>query len=288
MLETYRDTLPTELFPGRAEVPKTLIFAKDDHHAEEIVMIAREVFGKGNDFAKKITYAATEPEKILAQFRAEYLPRIAVTVDMIATGTDVKPIEALIFLRDVRSAIYFEQMRGRGVRSINPTDLGRVTPDAPAKDRFVLIDAVGVTESEKTIVQPLERNRTVSFDKLLENVASGATDEDTVSSLAHRLASLDRKLSPEDRERVIEASEGHSLADLAGSLVDALDFDRIASAADPVEEGRHLREEALTPFDKPGLCNLLIELKRASELVIDNLSSDVVISSAFDPAAASG
>src|SRR5438309_6293507 len=166
VLETYRDTIPTELFPGRTEVPKTLIFAKDDHHAEEIVMIAREVFGKGNDFAKKITYAATEPEKILAQFRTEYLPRMAVTVDMIATGTDVKPIEALIFMRDVRSALYFEQMRGRGVRSLNAADLARVTPDAPAKDRFVLIDAVGVTESEKTIVQPLERKRTVSFDKL--------------------------------------------------------------------------------------------------------------------------
>ena len=286
VLETYRDTLATELFPGRAEVPKTLIFAKDDHHAEEIVMIAREVFGKGNDFAKKITYAATEPEKILAQFRTEYLPRIAVTVDMIATGTDVKPIEVLIFLRDVRSAIYFEQMRGRGVRSINATDLARVTPDAPAKDRFVLIDAVGVTESDKTIVQPLERKRTVSFEKLLENVAVGATDEDTVSSLAHRLAALDRKLTPEDRQRVAEATHGLTPADLAGRLVDALDYDRASFATDPAAESQRLREEALIPFDKPALRNLLIELKRASEVVIDDLSSDVVISSAFDPAAA--
>jgi type I restriction enzyme R subunit len=286
VLETYRDTLPTELFPGRTEVPKTLIFAKDDHHAEEIVMIAREVFGKGNDFAKKITYTATEPERILGQFRTEYQPRVAVTVDMIATGTDVKPIEVLIFMRDVRSAIYFEQMRGRGVRSLNAVDLVRVTPDAPAKDRFVLIDAVGVTESEKTIVQPLERKRTVPFEKLLENAASGASDEDTVSSLAHRLASLDRKLSPEDRQRVLEASQGRSLSDLAGVLVDALDIDRIAAASDPADEGRRLREEALIPFDRPGLRNLLIELKRASEVVIDNLSSDVVISSAFDPAAA--
>jgi type I restriction enzyme R subunit len=198
----------------------------------------------------------------------------------------VKPIEALIFMRDVRSAIYFEQMRGRGVRSINPTDLARVTPDAQAKERFVLIDAVGVTESEKTITQPLERKRTVPFDKLLENAASGASDEDTVSSLAHRLSALDRKLSPEDRQRVVEASQGRSLGDLAGSLVDALDYDRIMAATDPAEEGRRLREQALIPFDKPGLRNLLVELKRASEVVIDNLSSDVVISSAFDPAAA--
>ncbi|SEL95798.1 type I restriction enzyme, R subunit [Sphingomonas palmae] len=286
VLETYRDTLSSELFPGRTDVPKTLIFAKDDHHAEEIVGIAKEVFGKGNDFAKKITYAATEPERILGQFRTEYLPRIAVTVDMIATGTDVKPIEVLIFLRDVRSAIYFEQMRGRGVRSLNSVDLKRVTPDAVAKDRFVLIDAVGVTESDKTITQPLERKRTVSFEKLLEHVASGASDEDTVSSLAHRLSALDRKLSPDDRQRVADASQGRSLSELAGSLVDALDQDRIERADDPAQEAQRLRETALMPFDKPLLRNLLVELKRASEVVIDNLSSDIVISSAFDPAAA--
>ena len=285
VLETYRDTIPTELFPGRTEVPKTLIFAKDDHHAEEIVGIAKEVFGKGNDFAKKITYAATEPEKILAQFRNDYNPRIAVTVDMIATGTDVKPIEVLIFMRDVRSALYFEQMRGRGVRSLDPADLSRVTPDAIAKDRFVLIDAVGVTESEKTIVQPMERQRTITFEKMLENVASGQSDPDTVSSLAHRLASLDRKLNSEDRARVAEIA-GRSLCELAGTLVDALDEDRIQAAPDPMAEGQRLREEALLPFDKPALRNLLIELKKASEVIIDTLSSDIVISSAFDPAAA--
>ena len=286
VLEAYRDTLFTELFPGRTEVPKTLIFAKDDHHAEEIVGIVKEVFGKGNDFAKKITYAATNPEQILQQFRNDYHPRIAVTVDMIATGTDVKPIEVLIFMRDVRSAIYFEQMRGRGVRSLNAADLAKVTPDAPAKDRFVLIDAVGVTESDKTIVQPLERKRTVSFEKLLENVASGASDEDTVSSLAHRLSRLEHKLAPEDRARVAEAAEGRTLSELARSLVDALDLDRLMAAPDPKAEGQRLREAALAPFDRPVLRNLLVDLKRASEVVIDDLSSDVVISSAFDPAAA--
>jgi type I restriction enzyme R subunit len=286
VLETYRDTLFNELFPGRTEVPKTLIFAKDDNHAEEIVGIVKEVFGKGNDFAKKITYAATNPETILQQFRNDYNPRIAVTVDMIATGTDVKPIEVLIFMRDVRSATYFEQMRGRGVRSLNPADLGKVTPDASVKDRFVLIDAVGVTESEKTIVQPLERKRTVSFEKLLENVASGASDEDTLSSLAHRLSRLEHKLTAQDQAKVAEAAGGKGLKELASDLVDALDLDRIATATDPGAEGQRLREAALAPFDRPALRNLLAELKRASEVVIDDLSSDAVISSAFDPAAA--
>jgi type I restriction enzyme R subunit len=189
-------------------------------------------------------------------------------------------------MRDVRSAIYFEQMRGRGVRSLNAADLAKVTPDAPAKDRFVLIDAVGVTESEKTIVQPLERKRSVSFEKLLENVASGAADEDTVSSLAHRLARLEHKLAPEDRALVAEAAEGRTLSELAGSLVDTLDLDRIMAAPDPEAEGQRLREAALAPFDRPALRNLLVDLKRASEVVIDDLSTDVVISSAFDPAAA--
>ena len=114
VLEAYRDSLFTELFPGRSEVPKTLIFCKDDHHAEEVVGIVREVFGRGNDFAKKITYKTdgADPEQLIRQFRTDYNPRIAVTVDMIATGTDVKPLEVLIFLRDVKSALYFEQMKG--------------------------------------------------------------------------------------------------------------------------------------------------------------------------------
>ena len=168
VLEAYRDSVFTELFPGRSEVPKTLIFCKDDHHAEEVVGITREVFGKGNDFAKKITYKTdgADPEQLIRQFRTDYNPRIAVTVDMIATGTDVKPLEVLIFLRDVKSALYFEQMKGRGARTITPTQLRQVTPDAEEKTRFVLVDAVGVTESLKHVSQPLDRERKIGFDRL--------------------------------------------------------------------------------------------------------------------------
>ena len=288
VLETYRDTIGTELFPGRQEVPKTLIFAKDDHHAEEIVKLAREVFGKGNDFAKKITYRVTgvDPEQLISAFRNDYNPRIAVTVDMIATGTDVKPLEVLIFMRDVHSTLYFEQMRGRGVRTVNPSDLNRVTPDAYSKDRFILIDAVGVTESEKHVARPLERQRTVSFEKLLEQVASGRNDEDAVSTLAGRLASLDRKLTDEQKERVAEATGGLTLAQLAGNLVDAIDEDRIVrlSPSPDQEEAtaERLRDQTLEPFNAPALRNLLIELKQLSELVIDHFSPDLVISKAFD------
>ncbi len=294
VLETYRDTLFTELFPGRTEVPKTLIFAKDDHHAEEIVEIAREVFGRGNDFAKKITYrvGAKYAETLISEFRNSYNPRIAVTVDMIATGTDVKAIEALIFLRDVRSAVYFEQMRGRGVRTIDAATLATITPGAGVKDRFVLIDAVGVTDSLKTQAVPLEREHAVAFEKLLEQVASGRSDEDAVATLAGRLARLDRKLDDAGKAR-IEAVAGRPLSALAGELVEAIDADAIESAA----KARHgaavtdaeieavaaeRREAALAAYNDPALRRVLIELKQASEVVIDDISRDVVVSSAWD------
>ena len=300
VLETFRDSLPTELFPGRTEVPKTLIFAKDDHHAEEIVHIAREVFGKGNDFAKKITYrvSGATPEELISAFRNQYNPRIAVTVDMIATGTDIKPVEVLIFMRDVKSALYFEQMKGRGVRTVYPADLQNVTPVARTKDRFILIDAVGVSESAKTISPPLEQKPTVSFDKLLEHIASGRSDPAVVSSLAVRLASLDRNLAPEDHARVIEVSGGRTLHDITSAMMDALDNDTISQEAEqehapPVTDAKfdatakRLREEALRPLsDNPALRRLLVELKTQSEVVIDVFSPDAVISSAFDERAA--
>jgi len=152
VVQTFRDKLFTEIFPGRTEVPKTLIFAKDDSHAEDIVKIVREEFAKGNDFAQKITYKTTgrRPEDLIAEFRNSYNPRIAVTVDMIATGTDIKPLEVVMFMRSVKSRSFFEQMKGRGVRVINKDDLKSVTPDAKAKDHYIIVDAVGVCERDKT------------------------------------------------------------------------------------------------------------------------------------------
>ena len=196
VLETFRDRLYTEIFPGRSEVPKTLIFAKDDAHADEIVQIAREVFGKGNDFAAKITYKATgkKADELIAAFRNAYNPRIAVTVDMIATGTDVKPLECVFFMRSVKSRTYFEQMKGRGVRVIGDADFQAVTPDARAKDRFVIVDAVGVTESDLVDTVPLDRQPTVPLETLLKRVSFAAHNPDAISAIAARLTRLDRKL----------------------------------------------------------------------------------------------
>ena len=188
IVRTFKEKLGTELFPGRTEVPKTLIFAKDDSHAEDIVGIVREEFGQGNDFCKKITYRTTgeKPEDLIASFRNSFNPRIAVTVDMISTGTDIRPLECLIFMRDTKSSLYFDQMKGRGMRVIDPNELQAVTPDAVSKTRFVIVDAVGVFESDKTQTRSLERKRTVPFDKLLDQVALGNRDEDRLLSLAGR------------------------------------------------------------------------------------------------------
>jgi type I restriction enzyme, R subunit len=295
VLEAYRDSLFTELFPGRSEVPKTLIFCKDDHHAEEVVGIVREVFGKGNDFAKKITYRTDsgDPEQLIRQFRNYYNPRIAATVDMIATGTDVKPLEVLIFLRDVRSEQYFEQMKGRGVRTINPTQLRQVTPDAEEKTRFVLVDAVGVTESLKHVSQPLERDRLIGFDRLIDDIAAGRRDDDALSTLAARLAALDRKLDDKDRARIAEAADGLDPKALAHKLLDAIDPDAVERTATerriaPDAATDALKEEACRVFDDPGLRQLLKDVKRATEIRIDTISTDTVVSSGYDEKTARG
>ena len=210
IIQTYRDKLFTEIFPGRTWVPKTLIFAKDDAHAENIVEIVREEFGKGNAFAQKITYRSTgaKPKDLINEFRTSPMPRVAVTVDMIATGTDIKAVEVILFLRAVKSRSFFEQMKGRGVRVIAPDDLQNVTPDATVKDHFVIVDAVGVCEQDKTDSRPMEQKPTVSFAKLLQAVAFGNTEDEVLSSLAGRLARMEHRLTPEDDARIRALSGG--------------------------------------------------------------------------------
>ena len=297
VIQTFRDKLFTEIFPGRKQVPKTLIFAKDDSHAEDILDIVRTEFGKGNDFCKKITYRTTgdTPENLLASFRNSYNPRIAITVDMVATGTDIKPLECIIFMRNVRSQVYFEQMKGRGTRTISSTDLHAVTPDTHHKTHFVIVDAVGVCENDKTDSRPLERKQSVPFDKLLESVALGNRETDTLTSLASRLVRLNREIGDDARERIAEISGGISLQRMIHALFDAIDPDKhqqpIALLESPTEsltpEQIQVRTnwfitEACKPFDNPDVRNTLIELKRQQEQTIDIVSQDRVISSGFD------
>jgi type I restriction enzyme R subunit len=193
-----------------------------------------------------------------------------------------------MFLRDVRSAQYFEQMRGRGARTILDTDLQRVTPSAAAKDRFVVVDAVGVTESCKTPSEPLERERTVNLEALLERVAFGHTDEDTCATLAGRLARLERRLPPEARAEICALTGGATLPDLARALVDASDPILVAehaSAAGMAEDdaGTALRAAACRPLAaNPVLRRRLTELQRQSEIVVDELTADAVLATGFD------
>ena len=297
IVQTFRDRLFTEIFPGRTEVPKTLIFAKSDAHADDIVRIVREEFGKGNEFAAKITYRSgsqgQKPEDLLASFRNSYNPRVAVTVDMIATGTDVKPLECVFFMRMVKSRGFFEQMRGRGVRVVNPTDLQGVTPDATTKDRFVLVDAVGVTETELIDVVPVERKRGMPFEKLLHQIALGTWDADIASSVAIRLARLNGRLNDADRTRLAEAAE-QPITQIVQRIFAALDPENQLDAArvatgslepepeDVAKAARGLMSDALAPIaDRPEFRALVVDIQRIHEQAIDEYSKDQVTESGY-------
>ncbi len=296
VIRTFKEKLFTEIFSGRKEVPKTLIFAKDDSHAEDIVHIIRGEFGKGNEFCKKITYKTMgeKTEDLIASFRNSYNPRIAVTVDMISTGTDIRPLECLIFMRDVKSRVYFEQMKGRGTRVISPTDLNAVTPDTSHKTHFAIVDAIGVCENDKTDSRPLDRKRSVSFEKLIRSVALGKRDKDTLTSLAGRLARLDREIDEKDRKDIETAAGGKPLKEIINNLLDAVDPDKklekakeIFKTETPTEEQvekvtEELIKDACISFDNPKLRNTIIDIKKRSEQIIDTISKDTVIIAGFD------
>ena len=288
IIRTFRDQLP-DMFPGRDEAPKTLIFAKTDSHADDIINIVREEFGQGNDFCKKITYQATEdPKSVLAQFRNGYNPRIAVTVDMIATGTDVKPLECLLFMRDVKSRNYFEQMKGRGTRTLDADNLKKVTPSAKsAKTHYVIVDAVGVTKSCKTASEPIITKPHVPLKDLATGVMMGIRDDDTVSSLAGRLARLDKQLDDKNQTRITETAGGIPLLEIVRRLFDAIDPDRIEDEAKktaggaPTDAQREqardkLVNHAANVFTGP-LINLIDGIRREKEQTIDHDNLDTVL-----------
>ncbi|WP_290143656.1 type I restriction endonuclease subunit R, partial [Helicobacter japonicus] len=280
---TYRDKVFDLLFPERERsfLAKTLIFAKDDNHAEEIVRLAREVFNADNEFAQKITYniGNQNPHELINAFRHSKKFRIAVTVDMIATGTDIKPLEVLIFMRDVKSASYYAQMVGRGVRSIHNDDLRAVTPNADCKTRFYVIDAVGVSESQKIDSRPLERKKRLSLKEILqlvrESVAKGEYEKDTLLSLASRLTRLELKLSKEDNASLQELNFGKSLCALAKEILEFADSLQALERAE-------IAHNPLEIFTNDTFCKLLLELAKKSKIYIDEISQDSVLSAEFD------
>jgi type I restriction enzyme R subunit len=305
IIRTFKEHLP-EMFSdryneqGEYEVPKTLIFAKTDSHADDIIQIVREEFDAGNDFCKKVTYKATEdPKSILAQFRNDYHPRVAVTVDMIATGTDVKPLECLLFMRDVKSRNYFEQMKGRGTRTIPFDDLKKVSPTAKfTKDHFIIVDAIGVTKSLKTDSRPLEKKPGVSLKDLLGAVAVGARDEELFTTLAGRLARLDKQITEKERKTFIEKAEGKTVSQVVKDLLNAFDPDTLEEIKQKVEQENpdaspaH-KQEKVTEIQSAlqnniaevftGDLNDYIEnVRKAHEQKIDLLNPDAVINVGWD------
>jgi len=302
VIQEMKTAVEMVIYPLRREVPKTLIFAKTDSHADDIISLVREVYGQGNAFCKKVTYKAEEdPESTISSFRNDYNPRIAVTVDMIATGTDVKPLEVLLFMRDVRSKNYYEQMKGRGVRSLGFDDLHRVSQSADsAKTRFVLLDAVGVEKSLKTDSRPLERKPNVQLKDLLQGIAIGHRDDDTVLSLANRLIRLAKQLDDKALGRISKVADGVPLAEIAKGLIGALDPDKIVEVAIATAEaiGITRTEETLTeeelkaarnhrisiacePFDKPELREVIETARLEREQVIDHINLDQVTFSGY-------
>ncbi len=307
IIRAYKEKLPV-MFPdridesGEIEVPKTLIFAKTDSHADDIINIVREEFGEGNDFCKKITYKIDEdPKSVLNRFRNSWAPRIAVTVDMIATGTDVKPLEVLLFMRDVKSINYFEQMKGRGTRTINFDDLKQVTRTARhAKTHFVIVDAVGTTKSRKTDSRPLERKKGVPLKDLLGAVTMGAQDEDLFTSLANRLIRLEKQLTEDEKNTFSEKTGGMTLNAVVKNLLDAYDPDvvearseKLLAKTSPDEHTRALIEkcrveaqtqlaaEAASVFNGE-LNNYVENVRRVHEQIIDNINPDRVLRSEWD------
>lgn len=305
VINTFKEHLPA-MFPdrydkdGNFEVPKTLIFAKTDSHADDIIQIVREEFGEENRFCKKVTYKATEdPKSVLAQFRNDYHPRIAVTVDMIATGTDVKPLECLLFMRDVKSRNYFEQMKGRGTRVINFDDLKKVSPSAKiTKDHFVIVDAIGVTKSLKTDSRPLEKKPGVALKDLLGAVAVGARDEDLFTSLANRLTRLDKQITEKEKKQFEEKSGGIPLNQVVKDLLNAYNPDTVDDIEQKVREEKRgdapveiesainqqleqLRNQAAKVFT--GELNEYIEnVRKAHEQKIDLLNPDELVNVGWD------
>jgi len=307
IIKAFKAALP-EIFPDRFndkkefEVPKTLIFAKTDSHADDIITIIREEFNESNDFCKKLTYKSEEdPKSVLNRFRNSWAPRITVTVDMVATGTDVKPLEVLLFMRDVRSQNYFEQMKGRGTRTIKFDDLKKVSCTAKhTKTHFVVIDAVGTIKSKKTDSRPLERKRSTPLKDLLGAVTMGAVDEDLFTSLANRLIRLDKQLTDSEKETFVTMTDGKNLGSCARDLLNAYNPDlyepmalALLNEVDLVDRKpdheehcknkaiQRLATDAAKTFN--GKLNEYIEnVRRVHEQIIDTINQDTVIRSGWN------
>ncbi len=207
VLLAYKKAIYEDLYPERDKkweyIPKTLIFAKDDNHATEIVEIAEDVFKTEfenntlpKNYVQKITYTAGDSDALITDLRTTKDFRIAVTVTLVATGTDVKPLEVVLFMKDVHSDVLYTQMKGRGCRVISDDKLKEVTPNADTKECYYIVDAVGVTESEKHIPKPgvgPGPKRPLSLEHLLERLAHNEVSDDNLTLLRDYCSTINRR-----------------------------------------------------------------------------------------------
>ena len=306
IIREVKNKLPV-MFPDRVdksgefEMPKMLIFAKTDSHAEDIIEIVRDEFAERADFCKKITYQSKEdPKTILNSFRNEYYPRIAVTVDMIATGTDIRSLEVLLFMRDVKSRSYYEQMKGRGTRTCSLEELKvKCSPSAKfAKDHFVIIDAIGVEQSQKTDSRPLEKAPGVSLKEVLQRIAVGDRSEEMLSTLANRLLRLDKQINQHEKNNFEDKAQGNSIPQIVKQLLHAYDPDTIDAIAEQIRgnkkgeamvdieqeiktQHQKIVDQAIAVFHNPDLREFILEVRKKYDQIIDGINLDSLATSGW-------
>lgn len=249
VIEEYKSVVYTKMYPEREPnfdyLPKTLIFAASDAHADNVVEVVNEVFGRTDkEFAQKITYSAGDSNALIREFRTSPRFRVAVTVTLVATGTDIKPLEVLIFLNDVRSETLYVQMKGRGVRTVSDDQLRSVTPNAHAKELFYLVDAVGVTESEKVVPSPTDKETVLnpSLEKLLEELSHGHVQDENLQLLAGKLSTIANRADQDDIDDFTALAE-FELRDFAAKIFKTLDEKTLppfVSANEPNTQRRDL------------------------------------------------
>ena len=288
VLESYKNAVYSELYPSRdpniAYIPKTLIFAKSDAHADNIIKIIREqVFpGQCPEFAQKITYSAGDSNALIKNFRNDKKFRIAVTVTLVATGTDVKPLEVLIFMRDVNSESLYVQMKGRGVRTITDDALRNVTPNADSKDIFYLVDAIGVTEHVKNSQAPEPTDGVnISLEKLLEQITHGYLPDDNLRLLAARLARINSKSTEEQKAEFTDLA-GMEMKEIASNIYEA--FENGSLAAAPFESSNQpneLRKALVQPLALHEKARKFLLILNAGFVKILQPGRDTLISTGF-------
>jgi type I restriction enzyme R subunit len=217
-LKAYAEEHETET--GR--FPKTLIFAANDlphtSHADQLVDLARDIFGRGDSFVAKITGRVDRPLRHIREFRNRPNPGMVVTVDLLTTGVDIPDLEFIVFLRPVKSRILFEQMLGRGTRK------GERHPD---KSHFVVFDCFDGTLLEyfrKTTgmtIEPPEGDGK-SITQIIEEIWQNRDRAYNTRRLVKRLQRIDKQMTGEARELfarfIPDGDVGQFAEDLVGLL----------------------------------------------------------------------